>query len=133
MTQECATQCDSGIFINKTHSWSKGYIGKLYLDQAWLAQYTADWKLSITFCNEVKEFKVHDKIINTLLDILLPEVWSADIIIPVTNKKYVNNVSSVDISNMCWNYIFYACQNHEISFLVRCVLSSEFSQIYFHL
>ena len=66
-TQDCAAECDSGILMNKTHSWSKGYIAKLYLDQAWLAQYTADWKLTITFCNEVQEFKVSDKIINTSL------------------------------------------------------------------
>ena len=36
----------------------QGYVAKLYLDQSWLAQETADWKVAITFANEVHEFKV---------------------------------------------------------------------------
>ena len=36
----------------------QGYVAKLYLDQSWLAQETSDWKVAITFANEVYEFKV---------------------------------------------------------------------------
>ena len=42
----------------KNHTWSTGYIGKLFLDQSWLLGQTTDWKLNITFCQEVLEFKV---------------------------------------------------------------------------
>ena len=39
----------------------KGYVGKLYLDQSWLTDPTADWKLDITFKSQVAEFKVSVK------------------------------------------------------------------------
>ena len=39
----------------------KGYVGKLYLDQSWLTDPTADWKLDITFKSQVAEFKVSIK------------------------------------------------------------------------
>merc|ERR1719450_1850897 len=96
-------QCDSGILINKTHTWNKGYIATLSLDQAWLSLYTTDWTLSITFCNMIEEFKV----------------WSADIVSPPTTTNYVTNLLSVDITNKCWNSILYTCQNQEVVFLVR--------------
>ncbi|XP_023342539.1 uncharacterized protein LOC111712214 [Eurytemora carolleeae] len=96
-------QCNAGIYVQKTHIWSKGYVGKLYLDQAWLENPTEDWKLSITFKSEVLEFKV----------------WDADIVNPATANNYVNNVTSVDIVNKCWNPILYSCQYLELPFLVR--------------
>merc|ERR1712179_811385 len=114
--QDVFCQCEPGISINTTHSWNKGYIAKLILDQAWLAQYTSDWKLTIIFCNRVQEFKV----------------WSADIVSPPTNTNYVNNVLSVDITNKCWNSILYTCQNMEVVFLVRYpeAVEDEFSNDY---
>jgi len=51
--------CDPAVSIEKTHSWSSGYIGKLTVDQTWLSQQTEDWSLNITFCNNVTEFKVN--------------------------------------------------------------------------
>ena len=47
------------------------------------------------------------------------QVWSADIIKPVTNNNYVNNVEIVDVANKCWNYALYSCQDLDVSFLVR--------------
>jgi len=83
-----AQSCDPSIFVEKIHAWNKGYTGKMYLDQGWLTQQTSDsvfWRLTATFQNEVKEFKV----------------WDADIINPnpVTGNKYVNNVTSVEVDN----------------------------------
>merc|ERR1712105_167458 len=81
-----AQSCDPAIFVEKIHAWNKGYTGKMYLDQGWLTQQTSDsvfWRLTATFQNEVKEFKV----------------WDADIINPnpATGNKYVNNVTSVEV------------------------------------
>ena len=42
----------------KNHTWNTGYIGKLFLDQTWLLGQTTDWRLNISFCQEVLEFKV---------------------------------------------------------------------------
>merc|ERR1712168_857153 len=56
-----AQSCDPSIYVEKIHSWNKGYTGKMYLDQGWLNQQTSDsvfWRLTATFQNEVKEFKV---------------------------------------------------------------------------
>ena len=44
--------------MSKNHTWSTGYIAKLFLDQTWLLGQTTDWKLIITFCQEVLELKV---------------------------------------------------------------------------
>merc|ERR1712098_927656 len=58
--QYSSSSCDSSIYVEKIHSWNKGYTGKMYLDQGWLAQQTSDsvfWRLTATFQNEVKEFK----------------------------------------------------------------------------
>merc|ERR1719283_214766 len=60
VSKETFGQCDPGSFVHKSHTWNKGYVGKLYLDQSWLAQQTSDWKLAITFANEVAEFKIWD-------------------------------------------------------------------------
>merc|ERR1712107_436392 len=81
-----ASSCDSSIYVENIHSWNKGYTGKMYLDQGWLTQQTSDsvfWRLTATFQNEVKEFKV----------------WDADIINPNPGygNKYVNNVTSVEV------------------------------------
>ena len=57
--QKAAGHCDSGFTMEKNHSWNTGYLGKLYLDQSWLAKHTSMWKLDITFCNEVSQFKVY--------------------------------------------------------------------------
>ena len=98
----------SGFTVEKTHTWEKGYIGKLSLDQSWLTKPTEDWLLQLGFCNEVEEFKV----------------WSADIVSPATDKNLVKNVEAVNISNVCWNGILYSCQTWELSFLVRFPISS---------
>ena len=50
--------CDLEFSLNQTHTWSKGYLATLCLDQEWLTQYTNHWMLSIHFCSEVDEFKV---------------------------------------------------------------------------
>ena len=60
---------------------------------------------------------------------LFSQVWSADIVNPATKKKYVNNVTSVDITNVCWNSILYTCQCHEVSFLVRSVQTVWFHEL----
>jgi len=96
-------QCDTGSYVNKLHTWNKGYVAKLYLDQSWLANPTTDWTLELTFKNEVKEFKI----------------WDADIINPVTTNNYVIDVSTVKVMNKCWNPILYQCQYLEIQFMVR--------------
>jgi len=96
-------QCNPGIYVQKTHAWNKGYVGKLYLDQSWLSDPTADWKLNITFKSEVAEFKV----------------WDADITNPSTRENYVKNVTSVEVMNKCYNPILYSCQYLELPFLVR--------------
>merc|ERR1711887_157398 len=101
--QGIAGQCDGGAYVYKSHTWNKGYVAKLYLDQSWLAQQTSDWKLSLTFANQVAEFKV----------------WDADIINPTTKNNYVMEVSSVEIMNKCYNPILYSCQYLELSFMVR--------------
>merc|ERR1712106_333052 len=101
--QEAAAQCDAGAYVYKSHTWNKGYVAKLYLDQSWMAQQTSDWKLAITFANEVNEFKV----------------WDADIITPDTKNNYVASVTSVSIMNKCYNPILYSCQFLELSFMVR--------------
>merc|ERR1712232_445355 len=87
----------------KTHSWEKGFIGKLTLDQSWLSKPTEDWLLELGFCSEVEEFKI----------------WSASIVSPPAQGNLVKNVEAVNISNVCWNGILYSCQSYEISFLVR--------------
>ena len=56
--QKAVGQCDSSFTMAKNHSWNTGYLGKLYLDQSWLAKHTSMWKLDIKFYNEVSEFKV---------------------------------------------------------------------------
>ena len=56
--QKAGGQCDSGFKKAKDHSWNTGYLGKLYIDQSWLAKHTSMWKLDIKFYNEVSEFKV---------------------------------------------------------------------------
>lgn len=88
-------------FLDKTHTWSHGYVAKLYLDQSWLTGSTLSWNLTIAFNNEVKEFKI----------------WDADI--DGTVKNYVNNVVVVTVTNKCYNPILYSCQYLELSFLVR--------------
>jgi len=97
--------CLDGVTIEKTQTWSTGYIGKLILDQSWLQQHksTSDWTLDLGFCSEVTEFKV----------------WSASIVNPSTSSNKVNNVGNVTVSNVCWNNILYPCQNMELLFLVR--------------
>ena len=56
--------CLDGVTIEKTQTWSTGYIGKLILDQSWLQQHksTSDWTLDLGFCSEVTEFKVRKKL-----------------------------------------------------------------------
>jgi len=114
--QGCLGQsCDSSIYVDKIHSWNKGYTGKLYLEQSWLDQQTADWKLAATFAGQLKQFKV----------------WDADIVnpAPLAGKNYVANVSSVEIINKCWNQVLYPCQYLELNFMVRFPdsVSDEFS------
>ena len=89
--------------VEKTHTWEKGFIGKLILDQSWLSKPTEDWLLELGFCSEVEEFKI----------------WSASIVSPPAQGNLVKNVEAVNISNVCWNGILYSCQSYEISFLVR--------------
>lgn len=101
-------QCLDGFTVEKTHTWEKGYIGKLVLDQSWLSKPTEDWLLDLGFCNQVEEFKV----------------WSANIVNPTTASNLVKNVEAVNISNVCWNGILYSCQTWELSFLVRFPISS---------
>merc|ERR1711910_35363 len=101
--QDSSAQCDSAAYVYKSHKWNKGYVAKLYLDQSWLSEQTSDWKLSLTFANQVAEFKV----------------WDADIINPTTKNNYVMEVSSVEVMNKCYNPILYSCQFLELSFLVR--------------
>ena len=91
--------------VEKTHTWEKGFIGKLILDQSWLSKPTEDWLLELGFCNQVEEFKI----------------WSATIVSPATQGNLVKNVEAVNITNVCWNGILYSCQSYEISFLVRQV------------
>ena len=98
-----SAQCLEGMTVEKTHSWEKGFIGKLTLDQSWLSKPTEDWLLELGFCSEVEEFKI----------------WSANIVAPATESNLVKNVEAVNISNVCWNGILYSCQSFEISFLVR--------------
>jgi len=103
VSKETFGQCDPGSYVHKSHTWNKGYVGKLYLDQSWLAQQTSDWKLEITFANIVAEFKI----------------WDADIINPPTSQNYVKDVGLVEIMNKCYNPILYSCQYLELSFMVR--------------
>ena len=98
-----SAQCLNGMSVEKTHTWEKGFIGKLILDQSWLSKPTEDWLLELGFCSEVEEFKI----------------WSANIVSPATQGNLVKNVEAVNISNVCWNGILYSCQSYEISFLVR--------------
>merc|ERR1712037_31415 len=103
-----AQSCDPSIYVEKIHSWNKGYTGKMYLDQGWLTQQTSDsvfWRLTATFQNEVKEFKV----------------WDADIInpSPAYGNKYVNNVTSVEVLSKCYNPVLYPCQYLELLFMAR--------------
>merc|ERR1711942_36230 len=112
-----AQGCDPNIYVDKPHSWNKGYTAKLYLDQSWLTQQTSDWKLNITFKQEVAEFKV----------------WDAVILDPATSNSYVNNVTMTTVMNKCWNPILYPCQYLELSFMVRfpeVCSSGEFSTEY---
>lgn len=88
-------------YVDKTHTWSHGYVAKLYLDQNWLSGSTLSWNLTIAFNNELKEFKI----------------WDADI--DGTSKNYVNNVVEVVVTNKCYNGILYPCQFLELSYLVR--------------
>ena len=73
-------QCVDGFTVEKTHTWEKGYIGKLVLDQSWLSKPTQDWVLDLGFCNQVEEFKV----------------WSASILSPSTDNNLVKNLCSKD-------------------------------------
>merc|ERR1712025_1075308 len=73
--------CEAGAFVYKSHTWNKGYVGKLYLAQSWLAQQTADWRLDLTFASQLLQFKV----------------WDADILSPATTSNYVSNVTSLSI------------------------------------
>merc|ERR1712080_18621 len=98
-----AQSCDPNIFVDKPHPWSKGYTAKLYLDQSWLSQQTSDWKLTITFEEEIMEYKV----------------WDADIIDPMTSGNSVTNVTTTTVMNKCWNPVLYSCQYLELSFMVR--------------
>jgi len=103
-----AQSCDPSIYVEKIHAWNKGYTGKMYLDQGWLTQQTSDsvfWRLTATFQNEVKEFKV----------------WDADIInpSPANGNKYVTNVTSVEVLSKCYNPVLYPCQYLELLFMVR--------------
>merc|ERR1711953_558879 len=98
-----SAQCLGGMTVEKTHTWEKGFIGKLILDQSWLSKPTEDWLLELGFCSEVEEFKI----------------WSATIVSPASQGNLVKNVEAVNITNVCWNGILYSCQSYEISFLVR--------------
>jgi len=99
--QQVSVSSACEAYVYKSHSWSKGYVAKLYVDQNQLQGTTSKWDLDITFNNEVKEFKI----------------WDADI--QGTTKNYVNNVSQVVVENKCYNPILYSCQFLELSFLVR--------------
>jgi len=101
--ESVSPQCDSNAFVNKHHTWNKGYVGKLYLDQTWLSGPTSDWFLNVTFGNQVDEFKV----------------WDADIFSPSSMSNNVSDVFSVSVSNKCYNAIIYPCQYLELTFLVR--------------
>ena len=90
-----SAQCLNGMTVEKTHTWEKGFIGKLILDQSWLSKPTEDWLLVLGFCSEVEEFKI----------------WSASIVSPATQANLVKNVEAVNITNVCWNGILYSCQN----------------------
>ena len=81
--------------VEKTHTWEKGFIGKLILDQSWLSKPTEDWLLELGFCSEVEEFKI----------------WSATIVSPASQGNLVKNVEAVNITNVCWNGILYSCQS----------------------
>ena len=102
---------DSSIekfIINFASKKKQGYTGKMYLDQGWLTQQTSDsvfWRLTATFQNEVKEFKASYFVavfflLKNLISTLF-KVWDADIINPNPGygNKYVNNVTSVEVSN----------------------------------
>merc|ERR1712038_1062845 len=102
-TQIVSAQCNSGAFVNKHHTWNKGYVGKLHLDQTWLSGPTITWQLNVTMASEVAEFKV----------------WDADIVNPATTSNNVSDVTNVGIVNKCYNSIIYPCQYLEITFLVR--------------
>lgn len=95
LTSGCET------YVYKSHSWNRGYVGKLYVDQNKLMGSTSKWDLDITFDNEVKEFKI----------------WDADI--QGSSKNYKNNVTQLVVQNKCYNPILYSCQFLELSFLVR--------------
>merc|ERR1711973_794536 len=97
------SQCNAGIYMMKTHSWNKGYVAKLYLDQSWLNMATSEWKLNLLFNDEVAEFKV----------------WDAEILNPSTSTNYVSNATAVEIMNKCWNPIAHSCQYLDLNFLVR--------------
>merc|ERR1712055_222482 len=88
-------------YVYKSHTWSHGYVAKLYLDMSWLTSSTMAWSAAITFNNQVKEYKV----------------WDADI--SGTSKNYVTDAASVTVTNKCYNPILYSCQFLELSFLVR--------------
>ena len=86
----------------------QGYTGKMYLDQGWLTQQTSDsvfWRLTATFQNEVKEFKASYFVV--VFFSTLFKVWDADIINPNPGygNKYVNNVTSVEVSNAIVTYL----------------------------
>jgi len=88
-------------YLYKSHTWNRGYVAKLYVDQNQLQGSTIKWDLDITFNNEVKEFKI----------------WDADI--QNVTKNYVINVDQVVVENKCYNPILYSCQFLELSYLVR--------------
>merc|ERR1711953_134791 len=106
-----SAQCLGGMTVEKTHTWEKGFIGKLILDQSWLSKPTEDWLLGLGFCSQVEEFKI----------------WSATIVSPASQGNFVKNVEAVNITNVCWNGILYSCQSYEISFLVRFPTTSSSS------
>ena len=96
------------ISISFLQTKKQGYTGKMYLDQGWLTQQTSDsvfWRLTATFQNEVKEFKASYLVVvfSLLKHLILTrfKVWDADIINPNPGygNKYVNNVTSVEVSN----------------------------------
>jgi len=87
--------------VYKSHTWSHGYVAKLYLNQDWLTGSTLSWNLTIVFNNKVKEFKI----------------WDADI--AGTTKNYVLDTAEVTVTNKCYNPILYSCQFLELSYLVR--------------
>ena len=77
--------------VEKTHTWEKGFIGKLILDQSWLSKPTEDWLLELGFCSEVEEFKI----------------WSDNIVSLATQG---NMLEAVNISNVYWNGFLYVWQ-----------------------